>query len=145
MQAEENFCNEPAGCKTVARSYRKCARYFYSGEKYSLRELSEMSGIGMNPLAMRLRRGWSVEKAVETPVAEPLGANSGIPKPNMVWICFDVPIGGVFESMQPKLHTPYLAEKSASVRKQCRFREYYIIRLENGKPLIVYSGEFRFL
>lgn len=123
---------------------RLSVRFSYLGKKYSLQELSEISGIKVSSLTTRLRRGWSVARAVETPVVQPLWSNSENANSDKVLIYFDEPIAGVFESMQPRLHTPYMAEKSSNCKRRFDFREYYIIHLENGKPLVVYLGEFRF-
>lgn len=42
-------------------------RYNYLGEEMSVRELSELSGLSEKLLWERLGKGWTVEKAVETP------------------------------------------------------------------------------
>ena len=42
--------------------------YEYKGEFYKLRELAKLSkGLSPNLISVRIRQGWSVEKAVETP------------------------------------------------------------------------------
>lgn len=40
-------------------------RYFYNGQMLTIKELSEMSGIRRHTLRDRLRRGYSVEQAVQ--------------------------------------------------------------------------------
>lgn len=42
-------------------------RYVYKGKRHTLRELSEISGLIPTTIRDRIIRGWSVEKAVETP------------------------------------------------------------------------------
>lgn len=44
--------------------------YLYKGEKYTIYELSEKSGLSIYSLKWRFLKGWSVEDAVETPQEE---------------------------------------------------------------------------
>lgn len=49
--------------------------YNYNGKLMSLKQLSEMSGIGMSTLYHRIYRGWSIEEAVEIPTKNKLERN----------------------------------------------------------------------
>ena len=44
------------------------ARHFYAGAMRSCAELSEIAGIRLATMYRRLKLGWSVEKAISTPV-----------------------------------------------------------------------------
>ena len=56
-------------------------------------------------------------------------------------IYFTEHISGVFAEMQPVLRKIYEAEPHYRQGKE-KAKLYYIIKLDNGKPLIVYPGEF---
>ncbi len=43
-------------------------KFVYKGKEVNLSQLSELSGISMTTLSTRLKKGWDVNKAVETPV-----------------------------------------------------------------------------
>ena len=44
-------------------------KYEYLGEQFTMKELSELSGLSINALEHRINQnGWTVEKAVETPL-----------------------------------------------------------------------------
>lgn len=63
----------PENCRwqtTRQQGYNKriTKRFEYKGKKRSLFELHEMSGTPIKLLEGRLRRGWSVEKAINTPL-----------------------------------------------------------------------------
>lgn len=65
---------EPSNCrwstrKTQANNTTKNVVLEYEGQQYTLTELSELCGIEMPTFWARIKRlGWSVEKAVNTPV-----------------------------------------------------------------------------
>lgn len=56
---------------TAADSRRKQAnvsRYMYKGKWYTVAELAEMAGIRAVTMQSRLRDGWDIKRAMETPV-----------------------------------------------------------------------------
>lgn len=54
---------------TQADNTRRSVRFEYKGERLSLKELAELSGIAIKTLSARLYDyNWSVEAAVETPL-----------------------------------------------------------------------------
>lgn len=57
------------------RAGQKANLYEYQGRQWTLRELSELSSIKDTTIYYRLNKGWSVEKAITTPVV-----HNGIPK-----------------------------------------------------------------
>ena len=59
---------QPANNKRrTARRKPRCL-YDYKGQEYSLTELCEMSGTTMSTLLSRIKKGMTVEQAVDTPV-----------------------------------------------------------------------------
>lgn len=63
----------PSNCRWVNRKVQgnnksNNVRYEYKGEMYTASELSDISGIKYHTIIGRLTKGWSVAKAVETPV-----------------------------------------------------------------------------
>ena len=69
-----NGSYEPNNCrwvdsKTQCRNKRDNVYYFVNGKKYTLAELSEMSGIPLSALNSRIYElGWSVERAIKEKV-----------------------------------------------------------------------------
>ena len=64
---------EPSNCRWVTmkeqHNNKRNNRFVtYKGETYTLSQLAEKIGIGKTTLRERLNMGWSVEKAVETPI-----------------------------------------------------------------------------
>ena len=59
-------------------------------------------------------------------------------------ICFLNHIPGFFERMQPVIGKVYSA-KPHYRQDKLKAKLYFIIRLDNGKPLIVYPGEFKWI
>lgn len=64
---------EPENCiwttnSRQGRNKRITVKYKYKGKEYSLYDLADLADINPGTLESRLRRGWSIEKAVETPV-----------------------------------------------------------------------------
>ncbi len=123
-------------------------KYNYRGKEYTVKQLSQKSGIYHTVLYSRLKKGWTIEEAVETP-AEMLPTNL-----EERWqgkeldILFKEPIPNVYPWMQPtidKIYHAVPAEVKAQNSGSKRARYYHIIRLENGGPLIVYPNEFEIL
>ena len=50
------------------RSRKASLLYEYRGKSLCVRELSEMSGVSVHRIRQRIQRGWSAEKAANTPV-----------------------------------------------------------------------------
>lgn len=48
--------------------YQVKRKYTYRGKQYSSRELAQKAGISMAAFHSRLKHGWTVEEAVETPM-----------------------------------------------------------------------------
>lgn len=65
-----NYC--PENCKwstRIEQARNKCnnKNYEYKGKIYCLTELEEISPVRIDTIRRRINKGWSVEKAVETP------------------------------------------------------------------------------
>lgn len=63
----------PGNCRwatAMEQAYnRRCSkRVLYHGKKYTLRELSDMTGIKYSTLERRIHNGWSIEETVEIPL-----------------------------------------------------------------------------
>lgn len=54
--------------KTNNRNKRNTVLVEYRGERKPLIEIAEKKGINIKTVKTRIKRGWSVEKALETPV-----------------------------------------------------------------------------
>lgn len=121
-------------------------KYFYNGNYHSIASLERLSGISRTTLTDRLRSGWAVELAVTTP-AKPCVNDlpPGMYKEGPINVQFAQPIPGVFPWMQPTLKKVYKAEPHCPGRTYQKSKLYYIITLDNKKPLIVYPGEFEWL
>lgn len=122
-------------------------KWTLNGSSYTTDELVALSGKPYSVISSRLRDGWEVEAAVTTPVksniitydaAEMYGHGA-------VQIRFTEHIPGVFQEMQPTLNKIYSAEPYCAASTKQKAKLYYIITLENKKPLIVYPGEFEWL
>ena len=115
----------------------------YKGELLTLQELSELSGLPAVTIYNRVRKGWSVETAVETPKFITKQPSSGVPEEfengNIVQAIFTKPLPNVYQHMQPKLFKEYVVE----ARSCMRAAPSYFITLDSGKPLIVYPEEFQ--
>lgn len=55
-------------CTRVSGEGKAC--WEYKGQQYKLRELSEMSGLPVQTIYSRLKKGMTIEEAVETPKAK---------------------------------------------------------------------------
>lgn len=118
--------------------------YTYNGKSCCLSELVRISGLSRDMILGRIREGWSVEDAVDTPKnAIPPSMAASVLAP-VADVFFTAPVPGVFAHMQPTLHKKYRAEMHFVSKKQEVSKRYYIIQLDNGKPLIVYPNEFHF-
>ena len=116
------------------------------GQMYSLEELTNISKcqVPKRVLADRLKNGWDVKIALSTP-AEPLMISrdaANLYASGSIAICFTADIPGVFQELQPELNKIYIAEPHCAGHTKQKAKLYYTITLENGKPLIVYPGEF---
>ena len=118
--------------------------YVYRGNEYSMTGLVELSGLSEGILYRRINKEkWSVEDAVETPKShrQHHHLEPGLGGKRLV-VTFVRPIASVIECMQPRLHKEYVAEPSSCSSPASRTKIYYVITLDNGKPLIVYPDEF---
>lgn len=121
--------------------------YLYNGEQHTLTSLQKLSSVSRRTLSDRLANGWDVEKAVNTPRQNE--AHKTCP-PEMyangnIDIIFEKHIPGVFMEMQPVLDKVYSAEPHRTFSSSKKSKLYYIIKLEDGKPLIVYPEEFQWV
>ena len=65
-----DYCPENCKWSTAkeqANNTSKTKHYEYRGEIYTAYELSQISNLSPKLISGRIRRGWSVKKAVETP------------------------------------------------------------------------------
>ncbi len=118
--------------------------YEVDGEEYTLAELSRKFNIRRDILARRLNGGWSVEKAVTTPMKNmPEGFDRGMIGKKIPVIFQTSP--PVLPEMQPVLGKEYLATICGTTKKAAHSHIYYMITLENGKKLITYPNECELL
>lgn len=125
----------------------KRVEYLYRGKNYTVAELSKLRGLSMSVIHNRLKSGWSVEKAVETPYdgSSPMAIEERW-RGKKLRIVFHRPISEVFQHMQPTLGKEYAAIPCIhATGKSGGCKMNYVITLENGKPLIVYPGEFEII
>lgn len=122
----------------------KRAKYCYNGEYYTVADLSRLTGLSISSLYNRLKSGWNVEDAVETPVEECCTQTLEERwRGKTLSILFHEPIPEVFSEMQPMLEKVYIAIPSIhNGGKEHGGKQHFVITLDNGKPLIVYPGEF---
>ena len=120
--------------------------YCYKGKYYGILELCQMSGKSASLIYSRLKRGWGVEEAVDTPIEETSEVVAEYWRGKVLRIMFHESVKGVVPHMQPSLETIYTALPGVNqTRKRGGSKEYYIIKLACGSPLIVYPGEFEIL
>ena len=118
-------------------------QYFYNGKNYDISGICQISGKTEAIVRKRLKSGWSIEEIVETPIAETAVAIEECWRGKKLNVVFLQPILNVFAYMQPTLGKPYVALPSLHSTGHCGgCRQYFIVTLENGKPLIVYPREF---
>lgn len=113
--------------------------YEYQGVEYSISQLSRQFNIRRDILSRRLKSGWSVEKAVNTPTREMMKDfdKELIGKQIPVIFKSSPP---VLPEMQPILGKQYIATVCGT-KETAHSHIYYIITLENGKKLITYPNE----
>lgn len=68
---DENY--EPSNCRWAtnieqARNSRHCHMIVFNGETHCISEWSEITGISIYVLRNRLRYGWTIERALTTPL-----------------------------------------------------------------------------
>jgi hypothetical protein len=121
-------------------------KYFYDGSYHSISSLERLSGISRTTLTDRLKSGWSVKMAVTTPAKTRVNdLPPAMYKEGPINVRFTQPILEVFPWMQPTLGKIYKAEPHCPGNTYQKAKLYYVITLDNNKPLIVYPGEFEWL
>ena len=125
---------------------KQCKLYEYNGKEHTLDELAGFSHLPKHVLANRLKNGWDVAAAINEPDQAKIVDSF---KPEMydngnIDIFFTRHIAGVFQEMQPELGKIYSAEPHYQKGKM-KAKLYYIIWLDDHKPLIVYPGEFEWI
>lgn len=124
----------------------KKVQYCYKGEYYGIAELSRMSGKSPSLIRGRLMRGWSIEDAVDMPEAGTENQVAECWRGKRLCVVFRESLVNVFPAMQPVLGVTYTANPGQkSEKRKSGYKEYFVIMLENGKPLIVYPGEFEII
>ena len=120
-------------------------KYTYNGKQYTSEELSQLDSCQVPLLTLqgRIKAGWDIDRAVETPLCHTAYEKQPI-STDVIDVMFTSHIAAVLPDMQPELYKPYKAEvglwnRPAPDKKP----NYFIIKLNNGKPLIVYENEFQ--
>lgn len=117
--------------------------YEYQGQMLSLAQLEQISGVRKETIRTRINNGWTVEAAVQN--TSPGNDLAHIP-PDMegksLYVRFPRHIDSVISRMQPSISKTYIATPHLGGTKRNSATLFYIIRLDNSKPLIVYPGEF---
>lgn len=114
---------------------------YYQGKKITMAEISRMTGIGEKAVRNRIKNGWDIEKIIKTPARKTTRKQ----EPEFVEVIFRKPVPGVIKSMQPILNQPYVAQRGVQYDDpRLLFHQFYIVKLENGMPLIVYPKEIEF-
>lgn len=119
--------------------------HYYNGAPHTVSELAALSGLPQRVIYQRLREGWSIEKIVETPYGESDDKEWERWRNKTLNICFVEPVPVVRPDMQPTLGKVYVASPGVGNRKIKCSKDFFIIALENGKPLVVYPNEFEIL
>lgn len=122
----------------------KALQYEYNGEYYTISQLAAMSNnLSAETIRTRIKDGWDIDLVLSIPSGE-VDVDPKW-KGKTLEIMFTEPVPTVFAKMQPLLNKTYIARPSTRIRTYEKARSYYIITLENGKPLIVYPNEFHIL
>jgi len=58
-------------CKEQANNKRNNVLYEYKGNKKTISQWSDIYGISYSVIALRFKRGWSIEKTLTTPIIKP--------------------------------------------------------------------------
>ena len=120
-------------------------KYWYMDKQYTLQELSEIGNISISALRTRIKLGWDIEEAVTKPLEEKYATVDPQWRGKPLIVMFTSPLSSVKQNMQPRMNKEYIARPNQSRVSSGRSREYFIINLENGLPLIVYPKEFEVL
>lgn len=81
-RVEVNGNYEPSNCiwatmRVQNRNTRRTQRFVYNGSLMSLPDLCDMAGKAKPTVSGRLKRGWSIEEALETPTGQARGKTDG--------------------------------------------------------------------
>lgn len=123
----------------------KLKRYWYMGKQYTLQELAKIGNISVSALRTRIKLNWDIEEAVNRPIEEKCATVEPQWKGKRLVVMFTSPLSSVKQDMQPSMNREYIAIPCQCGVSRGRSKEYFIINLENGKPLIVYPKEFEIL
>lgn len=118
--------------------------YEYRGREYSLTELVKMSNFCRETIAKRLDMGWTVEEALTTPAGKSMQIHTINDLGKHIPIVFHIR-PPVYRDLQPVLGKQYIAKICGSSRRDASCRFFYTLKLDNGKTLITYPGEFEIL
>ena len=118
--------------------------FFFRGEMRTTKEIAEFSkSISPNTVYHRLKDGWDPERAILPDLADTVISKEWEDKDLLV--SFPHPLGGIIPSMQPICNKPYIAYHNRPSASKQSLKHFFIIYLENGKPLIVYPHDFQIL
>lgn len=116
--------------------------YECDGGLVTVAEMAELTGLSETGVRNRLKRGWTAKEIVSKPSTRSRAKDQlGDSMVEPIEIMFERHINGVYASMQPKIGKVYEAYPNKE-QYEYHQRAFYIIMLDNGKPLIVYPNEF---
>lgn len=117
--------------------------YPFRGEMCSIGIIARKAGVSVRYLKSQLENGIMPEEAVALALEERQRCTIDPKwKGKALEVVFREPLSSVKKDMQPRLNTKYIATPGRPTTGTTSVRPNYLIRLENGKPLIVYPGEF---
>lgn len=116
-------------------------KYSYRGELHTARRISNFSNVPLDILLKYLPECDTGDEAIIR-AREEISGHKITTEPKYITIVFRKYIEGVKASMQPQLNTEYTATPQRCPAEVMPQNEYFIISLENGRPLIVYPREF---
>lgn len=120
--------------------------YLYEGKYYGVSELSEMTGLTTSAIYKRLKNGWDFGGILTEAVDDATNTVEEQWQGKALRIVFRNPIPEVFDGMQPvigRIYNAFPNPNSTGHSGGCR--QHFLIKLDNGKPLIVYPGEFEII
>lgn len=112
----------------------------YDGQKYTVSDLAQKFNINKRVIYGRLYAGLTGEDLVRPSVRRSPCVAPGWAKKTLV-VQFPASLSRVTGPMQPRLGVDYIATPGHDVTSLSA-RQFYIVTLENGWPLVVYPNEF---